>query len=166
MAANRRPGISSSNMSPRIARAKSASTRQPILCNAPADRVETIWRRYGDGMETRRFSVPAEVDQDDLITWKAGQRLAQPLIEPAGSSLMDHGRDDDGPCEHHKRDHGPFRWPAGPALNVAILVPPTVTVVIPQAPADNGLLTVPETARRVIDYVPWRAGSNRCQEAT
>jgi len=25
-------------------------------------------------METRRFSVPADVDQDDLITWKTGHQ--------------------------------------------------------------------------------------------
>ena len=29
---------------------------------------QTVWRRYGDGMETHRFSVPADADQDDLIT--------------------------------------------------------------------------------------------------
>lgn len=77
---------------------------------------------------------------------------------------MDHGRDNDEPCEHHKRDDGPFRWQAGPTLGVAILVPPTVTVAIPQTPAHNGPLTVPGTARYVTDSVPWRAGSNRCRQ--
>ena len=66
---------------------------------------------------------------------------------------MDHGRDYDEPCEHHKRDHGPFRWQTGPALSVAILMPPAVTVAIPQTPAHNGLLTVPRTARRVTNSV-------------
>ena len=36
--------------------------------------LQTVWRLYGDGMETHRFSVPADVDQDDLITWKAGHQ--------------------------------------------------------------------------------------------
>jgi hypothetical protein len=30
--------------------------------------LQTVWRLYGDGMETHRFSVPADVNQDDLIT--------------------------------------------------------------------------------------------------
>src|SRR6266436_10391461 len=30
--------------------------------------LQTVWRLYGDCMETHRFSVPADVDQDDLIT--------------------------------------------------------------------------------------------------
>ena len=30
--------------------------------------LQTVWRLYGDGMETHRFSVPAGGDQDDLIT--------------------------------------------------------------------------------------------------
>ena len=30
--------------------------------------LQTVWRLYGDGMETHRFSVPADGDQDDLIT--------------------------------------------------------------------------------------------------
>src|SRR5258708_31162580 len=30
--------------------------------------LQPVWRRCGDGMETHRFSVPADVDQDDLIT--------------------------------------------------------------------------------------------------
>src|SRR5690349_20434847 len=29
-------------------------------------------------MEAHRFPVPADVDQDDLITWKAGQQACQP----------------------------------------------------------------------------------------
>jgi hypothetical protein len=32
-------------------------------------RLQTVWRRCGDGMETHRFSVPADGDQDDLITF-------------------------------------------------------------------------------------------------
>ena len=52
-------------------------------------------------------------------------------------SLVGHGRYYDEPGEHHEGDHGPFRWHAGPALGVAILMPPTVTVAIP----DDGLLT-------------------------
>jgi hypothetical protein len=78
---------------------------------------------------------------------------------------MDHERDDDESCKHHKHDHDPFRWQTGPALGVAILVPLAVTVAILQTPAHNGLLTVPGTARRVTDCVPWRAGSDRCREA-
>jgi hypothetical protein len=30
--------------------------------------LQTVWRLYGDGMETHRFSVPADGDQHDLIT--------------------------------------------------------------------------------------------------
>ena len=51
-------------MSPGIARAKSASIQRP----AYVIRLQTVWRLYGDGMETHRFSVPADGDQDDLIT--------------------------------------------------------------------------------------------------
>jgi hypothetical protein len=36
--------------------------------------LQTVWRLYGDAMETHRFSVPADVDQDALITWKAGHQ--------------------------------------------------------------------------------------------
>ena len=36
--------------------------------------LQTVWRRCGDVMETHRFYVPADVDQDDLITWKAGHQ--------------------------------------------------------------------------------------------
>ena len=31
-------------------------------------RLQTVWSRCGDGVETHRFSVPADGDQDDLIT--------------------------------------------------------------------------------------------------
>jgi hypothetical protein len=68
-------------------------------------------------------------------------------------SLMNHRRDDDEPCKHHERHQRPSGRHAGPAFSVAILVPPTVTVSIPQTPAHDRLLTVPGTARRVTDSV-------------
>jgi len=30
--------------------------------------LQTVWRLYGNCMETHRFSVPVDGDQDDLIT--------------------------------------------------------------------------------------------------
>jgi hypothetical protein len=54
--------------------------------------------------------------------------------------LMDHGCDDDQPGEHHEGDHGPFRWYTGHALSVTILMPPTVTIAVPQTPAHDSLL--------------------------
>jgi hypothetical protein len=33
-------------------------------------RLQTVWRLYGGGVETHSFSVPADGDQDDLITWE------------------------------------------------------------------------------------------------
>jgi len=47
--------------------------QRPVPYNIAADRVETVWRRRGDS----RFSVPADGDQDDLITWKLDTKAWQ-----------------------------------------------------------------------------------------
>jgi|SRR5271157_5667178 len=44
----------------------------------------------------------------------------------------------------------PLHWHTGPALGVTILMPPTVTVAVPQTPHDR-LLTVPRSVRYVAD---------------
>jgi hypothetical protein len=63
-------------------------------------------------------------------------------VTPVGlpDGLMDHGRDYDQPGEDHEGDHGPFRRHSGAALGVAILMPPTVTIAVPQTPAHDTLL--------------------------
>ena len=35
--------------------------------------LQTVWRLYGDGMETHRFSVPADVDHLGRLDTKAWQ---------------------------------------------------------------------------------------------
>jgi hypothetical protein len=51
------------------------------------------------------------------------------------SALMDHGRDYEDTGKHRECHQCPFGWHTGPALGVTILMPPAVTVVIPQTPA-------------------------------
>src|SRR6266567_2821464 len=58
--------------------------------------LQTVWRLYGDDIKTHRFSVPADVDQDDLITLESwtprhGSLTLNPADRhrphPAGASL-------------------------------------------------------------------------------
>jgi hypothetical protein len=73
-------------MSPRIARAKSASIQRPPY----VIRLQTVWRLYGDGMETHRFSVPADGDQDDLITLEGWTPTHGSLtLNPATALVLD-----------------------------------------------------------------------------
>ena len=53
-------------------------------------RLQTVWRPYGDGMETHRFSVPADVDQDDLITLEGWTpRHGSLTLNPATALVLD-----------------------------------------------------------------------------
>jgi hypothetical protein len=73
-------------MSPGIARAKSASIQRPQY----VIRLQTVWRLYGDGMETHRFSVPADGDQDDLITLEGWTPTHGSLtLNPATALVLD-----------------------------------------------------------------------------
>jgi hypothetical protein len=73
-------------MSPRIARAKSASIQRPPY----VIRLQTVWRLYGDGMETHLFSVPADGDQDDLITLEGWTPTHGSLtLNPAAALVLD-----------------------------------------------------------------------------
>lgn len=65
--------------------------------------------------------------------------------------LMDHGRDDHEPGQHHERHQRPSGWHAGPAFGVAVLVPMAVTIAVPQTPAHDRLLTMPGTGGHVSD---------------
>jgi hypothetical protein len=45
--------------------------------------LQTVWRPCGDGMETHRFSVPADGDQDDLITLEDWHHKAWQRVRPS-----------------------------------------------------------------------------------
>ena len=60
------PNASNGNMSPQNRSGEISLYQTPPY----VIQLQTVWRPYGDGMETRRFSVPADGDQDDLITWE------------------------------------------------------------------------------------------------
>ena len=76
---------------------------------------------------------------------------------------MHKGCDHDDPGEHQEAGHEKPGRRTRTLPAPAILMPPTVTVAIPQTP-HGVLLTVPEAARYVTDPGLWQAGSRQVRE--
>jgi hypothetical protein len=58
--------------------------------------LQTVWRLYGDGMETHRFSVPADGDQDDLITMAAWRLILHRDLSPTSGLTCENAASREG----------------------------------------------------------------------